>query len=105
MLMDIKTWLEVAGMKAAEERFLKPPALPYLIFTEELNSGGADDKNCIADRRISIELYSDKINRDAETKIENLLNERAIEFKRDRQWIDSEKFFQTVYDFNLVEKF
>lgn len=104
-MLDIKTWLETTGMKAAEECFKNPPPLPYINFTDETRISGADDKNCIADRNISIELYSNKINHEAEQLIENLLNEKAISYKRDRTWIDSEKYFQTVYDFELIEKF
>jgi hypothetical protein len=103
-MLEIKTWLETTGMKVAEERFLKPPALPYIVLLDETDVSGADDKNCIADRKISIELYSDKINKIAEQAIGNLLNEKAIEYKKNRIWIDSEKFFQTVYDFKLIEK-
>ncbi|MCT8978655.1 hypothetical protein N4T77_18865 [Clostridium sp. CX1] len=103
-MLDIKIWLETTGMKVAEERFLKPPALPYIVFLEEIDVSGADYKNCIADRNISIELYSNKINREAESKIENLLNEKSISYKRGRAWIETEMFFQTVYDFQLIEK-
>lgn len=102
-MLDIKTWLETTGMKVAEEKFSKPPPFPYIVFSEELNAGGADNKNCIAKRSISIELYSDKINKQAENLIETLLNN--TEFKRDRTWIDSQTFYQTVYDFDLIEKF
>lgn len=104
-MLDVKAWLENTGMKVAEERFFKPPALPYIVFMEETNVSGADAKNCIADRDISVELYSEKINKEAESKIEVLLNEKSIKFKRNRTWIDSDKFFQTVYDFNFIEKF
>ncbi|WP_411680424.1 hypothetical protein [Clostridium thailandense] len=104
-MLDVKVWLESTGMKVAQERFLKPPALPYIIFLETSSVSGADNKNCISDRSISIELYSDKINKASEGAIEDLLNEKAIEYSKDRTWIDSEKFFQTVYDFNLIEKF
>lgn len=104
MLTDVKSWLETTGMKVAEERFFKPPALPYIVFLEDRAVSGADSKNCIADREISIELYSDKINQSDEQAIENLLNEKAINYKKDRTWIQAEMFFQTVYDFNLIEK-
>jgi len=103
-MLDIKPWLEITGYKVAEERFLKPPAFPYIIFTEEINISGADNKNYIAGRSIGIELYSEKIDKISEKKIEDLLNGKAIEFKKDRTWIESEKFFQTVYDFSLTEK-
>ncbi|MDP4174138.1 MAG: hypothetical protein Q8933_09240 [Bacteroidota bacterium] len=104
MLTDVKTWLETTGMKAAEERFLVPPALPYIVFLEQSNVRGADTKNCIIERNISVELYAEKINKEDENKIEALLNEKSIYYSKDRTWIDSEKFLQTVYDFQLVEK-
>jgi len=104
-MLDIKSWLETIGLKVAEERFLKAPPLPYIIFTEDTDVSGADNKNCIANRKINIELYSEKIDHISESLIEDLLNVKSITYKRDRTWIDTEMFFQSVYDFNLVEKF
>jgi hypothetical protein len=104
-MLDIETWLETTGLKVSEEHFLKPPPLPYIIFTENVDISGADYKNFIASRDISIEFYSLKVDRVTEKLIEDLLNEEAINYKKDRIWIDSEMFFQTIYDFNLVEKF
>ncbi|PYG88498.1 hypothetical protein LY28_01347 [Ruminiclostridium sufflavum DSM 19573] len=104
MLTDVKTWLETTGYKVAEERFLKPPAQPYIIFVDNTEVGGADNKNCIADRQISVELYSDKINNEAEQKIEGLLNGKVIHYSKVRAWIQTEMFFQTLYEFNLIEK-
>ncbi|MCL6573153.1 MAG: hypothetical protein K6T88_15960 [Bacillus sp. (in: Bacteria)] len=104
-MVDIETWLKRTGLKVSEERFLKPPPLPYIIFTENNDVSGADDKNCIANRDISVELYSLKVDRISEDLIENLLNEKAIRFKRDRIWIDTEGMFETIYDFNFTEKY
>jgi len=103
-MLAIKPWLETTGMPVAEERFLKPPALPYIVFMESVTVGGADNMNLIADRQISVELYSDKINAAAEQSVETLLNAKAIPYTKSRIWIESEMFFQTVYDFNLFEK-
>lgn len=103
-MLDIKVWLENTGMKVAEECFFKPPPLPYVIFKESTEVTGADNKNCLSTRDVSIELYSYKINHESEKKIENLLNEKSISNKKNRTWIESEKFFQTVYDFDLLEK-
>lgn len=105
MLTDIKAWLETTGMKVAEGSFKKPPALPYIIFIDEDSSGGADEKNCISNRNISVELYSEEVDPVAEQKIKDLLDEKAISYKRSCTWIDSERFYQTVYDFNFVEKY
>lgn len=103
-MLDIKSFLNKTGMKVAENCFLKPPALPYIVFLENSSVGGADNKNCLIKRNITVELYSEKINRQKEKSVENLLNNRLINFSKNRTWIDSEGFFQTVYDFNLYEK-
>ena len=104
MLTDIKALLETTGYKVALVSFIKPPALPYLIVTEQNSTGGADYKNCLVNRQIGVELYSAKIDQTAEQIVENLLNEKSIEFKKDRIWIDTDSFFQTKYDFILCEK-
>lgn len=103
-MLDIKQWLQNTGMKVAENYFKKPPSLPYVIFKENTKIRGADNKNNLSNRDITIELYSEIINHKAEKNIENLLDERSIEYSRNRTWIESESFFQTVYDFNFIEK-
>lgn len=104
-MLEIKSWLETTGYMVEEELFIKPPSLPYIIFTEEIDTSGADDKNCIADRKISIELYSEEINKVAEQAIENLLNEKSIQYSKSRVWLNEEMMFETIYGFNLIEKF
>lgn len=105
MLSDIETWLGATGLKISEECFIKPPALPYVIYTDNPDVGGSDTKNNIANRSINIELYSKKIDRVSEGLIEILLNEKTIKYKKDHIYIDTEMMFETVYDFNLIEKF
>ena len=104
-MLAIKEWLETTNLKVFEERVLNPPPLPYVIFTEYNEIGGADNKNCIAIRDISIEFYSINIDRVSESLIETLLNEKAINYTKDRLWIDTEMMFETVFDFTLTEKF
>ncbi|AGK95407.1 hypothetical protein [Clostridium pasteurianum] len=104
-MLDVKTWLQSTGLPVAETAFIKPPSLPYIVFLTNDNIAGGDNKNCISDRSIGIELYSSRIDRDSESKIENLLNEKAIEYKKNRTWIPEDTFFETMYDFNLIEKF
>lgn len=104
-MLDVKHWLKSTGLEVADTSFIKPPSLPYIVFIETDNIAGGDNKNCISDRSIVIELYSSRIDRDSELKIENLLNEKAIEYKKDRTWIKDDNFFETMYDFNLIEKF
>lgn len=104
MPINVKEMLEQSGLKVAENCFLKPPTPPYIVFLEDSNYSGGDKKICIFERAITVELYSLKINREKESDIEKILTENFIEFRKNRTWIESEKFFQTVYDFNLYEK-
>ena len=104
MQINVKEMLEETGLKVAENCFLKPPVLPYIVFLEDLNSSGADNKICLSERAITVELYSLKINREKENDLEEILIKNYIDFRKNRTWIDSEKVFQTVYDFNLYEK-
>lgn len=105
MLTDVKELLEPTGIPIAETCFKNPPSLPYIVFTESKQVGGADLKNMLVDRDITIELYSAKINISTENKIEEILNEKAIEFtKGERIWIDQDKFFMTPFYFSLYER-
>lgn len=103
-MLDVKAWLETLTLKVEEEKFSRAPSLPYIIFTEKRNIVGADLKVCIANRNISVELYSNKIDKEVESNIETLLRDKSIEYEKYRTWIGSEEYFQTVYDFNLIEK-
>ena len=103
-MLDIKNFLERTGMKVAENCFLKPPALPYIVFLDSASINGADDENCLSSRNIIVELYSEKINKEKEHLVEDLLNTNLLNFNKERIWIDSEGYFQTTYNFNLYEK-
>ncbi|WP_428817317.1 hypothetical protein ACQR2L_13685 [Clostridium butyricum] len=103
-MINIKEWLETTGLSVAETYFKKATKLPYIIFIIDENNSGADNQLCICDRDITVEVYSDIINREKEKLIEDLLKEKSINYSKSRTWIDSEKFFQTSYDFNLYEK-
>lgn len=104
MLTAVKPWLETTLMKVAEEMFKIPPALPYIVFREQVDTGGSDYQNGIATRSVSVEMYSAVIDRTSEQKIETLLNNAAIAYSKSRIWIPTESFFQTMFDFELVEK-
>ena len=103
-MLAIKQWLQTTGLSVAEEAFSAPPALPYIVFNESVNVGGADAQNLTAERMVSIELYSAKITSAAEQSIETLLNAKAFHYTKDRIWIGTDLFFQTIYDFTLTEK-
>ncbi|MEH6942953.1 hypothetical protein [Bacillus sp. JJ722] len=102
--MEIKEWLESTGYKVKEVRFLTPPPYPYIIFFDNTETRGADEVNLVIDHEIFIELYSESIDKVAESKIEALLEKKAYEYTKSRDWIGSESHFQTIYEFEFIEK-
>ena len=103
-MLNVKTWLETTGLKVAEESFFKAPALPYIVFMETRDVNGADDVNLKVQRTITIELYSSDIDLINEEKIEDLLDGKAFSYRKDRTWIPSDGFYQTVYELSITER-
>ena len=103
-MLDVKKLLEQTGLKIGEVAFLKPPALPYIIILEDKEELGADQLNNIINRNLTIEFYSEKINKEKEAEIENLLKSKSLKFKKERVYIDSQKIFETIYTFSIYEK-
>lgn len=104
--MDIKEWFETGtGMKIKELRYLKMPPLPYNIFIDDKVYRGADLKNNIIEHNIFIEHYSDAIDEANESIIENFLNNENRHFTKNREWLQEEELFVTVYELDtFLEK-
>ena len=105
----VKTVLTAAGFVEGETfedtQFIKPPHGTYAIFLDSFTRRGADGFNLIKEHNYTIELYSDWIDPEAESRIEAALDARGIEYeKSDRTWIQSEQYFTVVYTFTYIEK-
>lgn len=107
-MTDIKTWLETTGLPVAETCFRNAVKLPFIVFLkdDDYTDRGSDLYNDLNDCSISVELYTSsakeyKLN---EIKIEQLLNEENLKFKKSRTWVESEKCFETIYDFSFLER-
>lgn len=88
-----------------ETRFLKPPKTSYCVYFDSIVRRGADSINLITEHSYTIELYSYTKDAEAEAKIEQALDEYAIPFEKlERNWLDSESLYQTVYNFDFIEK-
>lgn len=97
--MDIKTWFEGGTkMEIKELRYLKMPPLPYNIFIDDTVYRGADLKNNIIEHNVVIEHYSETIDTENEKIIEKFLNSENKRFEKNRDWLQEEKLFVTVYE-------
>lgn len=103
-MLDIKALLEQTGLPVREQRFLGVMSLPAVVFTYSVEVGGADLLNNLVTHSIGIEFYAETIDLENEAKIEFLLDNLPTSYTRNRDWIESEKFFSTVYEFTITER-
>ena len=103
-MLVIKTLLETTGLPVREQRFLGVMPLPAIVYSDDIEVGGADLKNNLLTHNIGIEFYAETIDLANEAKIELLLDNMPIRYTRNRDWIESEKFFLTQYEFSIIER-
>lgn len=93
------------GIRYTETVWAMPPELPYAVYHDHIDRRGADLYNGITDHDITVELYARKPVPELEDQIGRRLDALGLEYVREeRMWIDTEHFFETVYDFAYTEK-
>lgn len=101
--MVVKNWLEQGtGLKWKELRYIKMPPLPYNIFIDDTVYRGADKLNNIIEHNISLEHYSETIDNENEKIIEGFLNKEELHFDKNREWLNDEELYVTVYELETV---
>lgn len=103
-MQDIKTWLEQAGEPVAETCFPpgEAPPLPYVVFLDSIERGGADMKNISRRHAVIVERYSTV--QEDNLKLEGLLDDAVIPFTKEKTWVNEIECYMTTYDFNLFER-
>lgn len=99
-----------AGFPVAEAEFKKNgqtplPKPPYLITLKAVDrSISANGKRVLPITSITLELYTDKTDVGSQSQLESWLIENRVKFTmKERFWIESENFYQTVYEVTLHE--
>ena len=98
--------LTAAGIAARRSRFIKPPAGTFAVWMDDVSTDGPDGMPpCIFTHDITVELYTDKPDPTAEAALETQMSARGLHWtKQERFWIQSEQFYQTIYEFTYIEK-
>lgn len=86
----------------AEGEAVEPPFLIYLF--PENNPMSADGTIYFNSYVVNLELYSDKKDIDLERKVEKILKENEIFYKKSEVWIKEEKLYEVLYIFEMEEK-
>lgn len=103
-MLDLDKELNDLGIKFKNLYWVKAPSYPYGTYDDIVLIRGNDEKLTIVEHDTSIELYTDRIDEESEGLIEAWLNQKNFEFKKSRVWVDSEKHFQSIYEFSFIEK-
>jgi hypothetical protein len=95
----------VEGETFIETQFISPPRATYAVYFNSFTRRGADGLNLLKEHSITIEIYSEFGDPEAEARLEAVLDRYGIEFEKDdRYWIQSEQLYQTVYTFDFITK-
>lgn len=101
-----QTGYPVAYYQFESKKNNPPPNPPYIIYwTPESSSYGADtSKALVRNSTVHVELYTTKKDLQAETKLEAALDSKCIHYDKNEAYIESEKLYQILYSFELIEK-
>lgn len=106
---DIVTRLESIGYKVAEERTtpqqLKTWKMPYCaIAVGTERTGGADLKPFLRRQPAMLTLYTLNIDRKEQRKVKAILDEMAVSYTMDGEFIEDGNIYATDFQFTLIQK-
>jgi len=92
------------GLKWKELRYIQAP-YPWFIYIDEKYFRGADKLNNIIEHNLTLEYYDETINNSYEAKIESFLDKEGFFYEKNREWLDNEKLWITIYSLDtFIEK-
>jgi len=110
-LAELYALLKQTGYPVAYHHFVAsennpPPPPPFIVYwvPDEDNYGADTSEALIRSSVVHVELYTDKKDLVAEAKLEAILDSAKIHYRKTEAWIDNQKLFQVVYEFDLIEK-
>lgn len=99
--MNIEKWFkDGTTFNIKELRYLKPPKLPYFLYTNKKKYRGADLINNIVENNITIERYSTSNNEEDLKDIESVnkfLSKNHYEYETQTEWLNSEGLYGTFW--------
>ena len=96
--------MEEIGLPFAYHHFAEgeSPDPPFICFlTSGSDNFAADGRDYFKINQINIELYTDRKDPDLEDSVEAVLDEHGIFYQKTEVWIDSEKLYEVLYQFEL----
>lgn len=102
MVTDI---LDEAGIKYRRSRFPSPPEETYAVYTDNVETDGADGLNLMDHHSVTVEVYEPAPDDAAEAAIEAAMDDYGLTWtKQDRYWLQDTQRYQVVYEFEHITK-
>ena len=92
------------GLPFAYDHFAEgeSPAPPFICYlTPGSNNFAADGRAYYKINIVNIELYTDTKDPSVEQKVESVLDANGIFYDKTEVWIESEKLYEVLYQFEL----
>ncbi|MGL4363548.1 MAG: hypothetical protein ACRCSG_09915 [Cellulosilyticaceae bacterium] len=83
----------------AEGESPNPPFICYLL--PKSDNFAADGKVYHKNTNVFIEVYTDKKDSPVELQVENALDEEGVFYNKSETWIESEKLYEVLYQFEM----
>lgn len=94
-----ETGISFAYDHFAEGESPEPPFLCYLLPGSD--NFAADGRVYHKINEVRFELYTDKKDLSLERRVEDVLDSHGIFYDRSEVWIDSEKLYEVLYEFEM----
>lgn len=96
----------VFGDNYRQTRFPNPPAGTYAVWTDDVDTDGPDNAAPgIFHHNVTIEVYAPKLDHKTEKALEAAMSARGLHWaKQNSYWIQTEKLYQTIYEYSYTEK-
>ena len=96
--------LKKLGIPYAYDHFAEGegPDPPFICYhTPDSDNFAADGIVYVDVDVIDIELYTDEKDPALERKLQKLLNQAGIFYEKDETWIESERLYEVIYEFEM----
>lgn len=101
--MDVKAWIETSGVTVAEDIYIDPPTMPFVVFSDNIDAGYRDLSTKMLTHNVIIDLLAEGIDSTSETALETILGVLDTRYSKSRAWSDADNCFVTRYDANFEE--
>ncbi len=97
---ELYSILSTLNVPVAYDHFLTPQALPFITYrAESVTPFDADNRTIFYDNNYELTLCTEYRDFDLEQSIERILNDNDLPFTKTMTYIESERFYQTIYNF------